>query len=63
MRSIPATPRLLGALVLAGLAAGVHAQGPVLTDADYARAEQMVNYKAVPLVDHAVTRVSWLDDT
>ena len=63
MRSIPATPRLLGALVLAGLAAGVHAQGPVLTDADYARAEQMVGYKAIPLVDHAVTRVSWLDDT
>jgi len=62
MQSKSGTPRLLGALVLASLAAGVHSEGRTLTDADYARAEQMVNYKAMPLVDHMVTHVSWLDD-
>ena len=63
MSSPLGTPRLLGALVLASLSAGAFATGRTLTDADYARAEQFVNYKAIPLVDHAVTKVKWLDDT
>ena len=63
MSSPLGTPRLLGALVLASLSAGAFATGRTLTDADYARAEQFVNYRAIPLVDHAVTKVKWLDDT
>ncbi len=38
------------------------AQGRTLTAQDYARAERFVGYNANPLVDHAVTRVTWLDD-
>ena len=63
MSSPLGTPRLLGALVLTSLSAGAFATGRTLTDADYARAERFVNYKAIPLVDHAVTKVKWLDDT
>src|SRR5690606_11217651 len=46
-------------LVLPAVAA---AQGRTLTAQDYARAERFVGYNANPLVDHAVTRVAWLDD-
>jgi hypothetical protein len=63
MSSPLGTPRLLAALVLAGLSTGACATGRTLTDADYARAERFVNYKAIPLVDHAVTKVDWLDGT
>src|SRR5690606_16130374 len=38
------------------------AQGRTFTAEDYARAERFVGYNANPLVDHAVTRVTWLDD-
>jgi dipeptidyl aminopeptidase/acylaminoacyl peptidase len=55
------TPRLIGALVLATLSASVCAQTPTVTAADYARAEKLMF--AQPLVDHAVTRVTWLDAT
>ncbi|MFS8064023.1 MAG: DPP IV N-terminal domain-containing protein, partial [Luteimonas sp.] len=48
------------ALLLAAFAA--HAQGRVLTSDNYARAERFVGYNATPLVDHAVTTVTWLDD-
>jgi dipeptidyl aminopeptidase/acylaminoacyl peptidase len=55
------TPRLIGALVLAALAAGASAQTPTVTAADYDRAGTLMF--ATPLVDHAVTRVTWLDAT
>ncbi|NUS37557.1 MAG: prolyl oligopeptidase family serine peptidase [Lysobacter sp.] len=51
---------LLGAVLLA-FAAAASAQMPTLTTDDYARAERFVGYKANPLVDHAVTTVTWLD--
>lgn len=54
-------PRLLGALALAACAAGAWAQTPTVSAADYARAGTLMF--AQPLVDHAVTRVTWLDDT
>ncbi|WJI15188.1 S9 family peptidase [Pseudoxanthomonas winnipegensis] len=54
-------PRLLGALALAACAAGAWAQTPTVSAADYARAGALMF--AQPLVDHAVTRVTWLDDT
>ncbi len=63
--SLAALPALLlpalslSALCLPGTLA---AQGRVLTAQDYARAERFVGYNANPLVDHAVTRVTWLDD-
>lgn len=54
-------PRLLGALALAACSAGAWAQTPTVSAADYARAGTLMF--AQPLVDHAVTRVTWLDDT
>ena len=48
-------PRLIGALVLTAAAASAGA----VTEADYARAAKLAY--AQPLVDHAVTRVTWLD--
>jgi dipeptidyl aminopeptidase/acylaminoacyl peptidase len=53
---------LYAALALGLLSCGVAAQGRVLTDADYARAEAFLSYKTTPLVDHAVNKVHWLDD-
>src|SRR5690606_23776949 len=55
---------LAGALLAAAtlLPSPAAAQGKVLTDADYARAERFVGYNTVPLVDHMVTRVTWLGD-
>ena len=49
------------ALLLAGIAGPVWAQGQTLTVADYGRAEQLVGYNANRLLDHAVARVTWLD--
>ncbi|MGN6512675.1 MAG: DPP IV N-terminal domain-containing protein [Lysobacteraceae bacterium] len=63
-------PRLLGAALLA-FAAAASAQMPTpatdtpatgtVTADDYARAERFVGYNANPLVDHAVSSVTWLD--
>ncbi|MCE7032138.1 DPP IV N-terminal domain-containing protein [Lysobacter sp. GX 14042] len=62
--------RLLGA-ALGGLLAATatataqpsQSDAPVmLTHDDYARAEAFMGYNATPLLDHAVTRVEWLDD-
>jgi dipeptidyl-peptidase-4 len=50
---------LVSAIALPSVAA---AQGRTLTAQDYARAERFVSYNANPLLDHAVTRVTWLDD-
>ncbi|WP_266180441.1 S9 family peptidase [Dyella humicola] len=54
--------RLIGALVMSTLSAGVAAQGKALTADDYARAERFVGYNTTPLVDHAVQSVTWLDN-
>ncbi|KQZ79503.1 peptidase S9 [Rhodanobacter sp. Root561] len=53
--------RVLGALVLGSLSAGVAAQGRTLSANDYAQAERFMGYNTAPLVDHAVQKVDWLD--
>ncbi len=57
--------RLLVAGILGMLAGPVLAlsQAPTVSADDYARAERLVGYNANPLVDHAVTTVTWLDPT
>src|SRR3546814_365078 len=50
---------LAATLALPAVAA---AQGRTLTAQDYAQAERFVGYNANPLLDHAVTRVTWLDE-
>ena len=65
MNSTIVKTHLCGALA-AGLlvcATGAMAQGRTLTAQDYARAERFMPYETMPLVDHDVQRVSWLDDT
>ncbi|KAB7772561.1 S9 family peptidase [Xanthomonas maliensis] len=54
---------MLAAAVLATLPALAGAQSTTVTAADYARAERLINYQAQPLVDHAATRIDWLDPT
>lgn len=53
---------LLAVLALAAMPAIAFASGRTLSDADYARAERFLGTNAGPLVDHAVTRVTWLGD-
>jgi len=62
-------PARIGAIVLAGLLPGLLIASPALaqtrampTADDYARAAKFLPQNANPLVDHAVERVSWLDD-
>jgi len=65
MSSMIGKSRLAGALA-AGLllcATGAMAQGRILTAQDYARAERFMPYETMPLVDHDVQHVKWLDDT
>jgi len=50
---------MMGLLVFAQSAL---AHGRVLTAEDYARAERFMGYNTLPLVDHDVRRVKWLDD-
>ncbi|WEN15832.1 DPP IV N-terminal domain-containing protein [Rhodanobacter sp. AS-Z3] len=54
--------RLFGALMLGLLSGGVAAQGRTLSANDYAQAERLMMYNTMPLVDHAVQKVNWLDD-
>jgi len=54
--------RLFGAVVLGLLSTAVAAQGRTLGTEDYARAERFAIYNTMPLVDHAVQKVNWLDD-
>jgi hypothetical protein len=54
--------RLFGAMMLGLLSTAVAAQGRTLGTEDYARAERFAVYNTTPLVDHAVQKVSWLDD-
>jgi dipeptidyl aminopeptidase/acylaminoacyl peptidase len=62
MKSMGMKPRLLGALVMSVLSAGVAAQTRSLSADDYAHAERFVGYNTMPLVDHAVQNAMWLDD-
>ncbi|MGP1667707.1 MAG: S9 family peptidase, partial [Rhodanobacter sp.] len=62
MHSMLGKSRLFGALVMGVLSGGVAAQGPALSTDNYAQAEHFMSYNTVPLVDHAVQRVSWLDE-
>jgi dipeptidyl aminopeptidase/acylaminoacyl peptidase len=60
--------RLYGALVCALVAATAYAgnaaaEGRTLTAQDYAQAERYMGYNTMPLVDHAVSTVHWLDGT
>ena len=63
-RSISSHARALALVLAATLAvpAVAGAQGRTLTAQDYAQAERFVGYNANPLLDHAVTDVTWLDD-
>ena len=62
MASMIGSSRLAGALALALVATGALAQGHTLTRDDYARAERFLGNNTAPLVDHALQRVTWLDD-
>ena len=55
--------RWLGTLLMGALAGNVAAQARTLSAADYAQAERFLSYNTVPLVDHAVQKVTWLDAT
>ncbi len=61
MHSMIGKSRLFGAVVMGLLCGGV-AQGRALSAGDYAQAARFMSYNTVPLVDHAVTKVDWLDD-
>ncbi|HVR80882.1 MAG TPA: DPP IV N-terminal domain-containing protein, partial [Luteimonas sp.] len=62
MESRVCKARLVAALVMVSIAFGAAAQTRTLTTDDYARAERFVGYNATPLVDHALSTVTWLDD-
>jgi dipeptidyl aminopeptidase/acylaminoacyl peptidase len=62
MASMIGSSRLAGALALGLVATGAWAQGHTLTTDDYARAERFLGPNTAPLVDHAIQRVTWLDD-
>ena len=51
---------LLGAMLVSGAVAGDAAAQ--VTEADYARAATMLADRTAPLVDHAVSGATWLDD-
>lgn len=54
---------VVAGIVLAfGWTGNGRAQGKVLTDADYARAEKFMGYNVNPLVYHTVHSVNWLGD-
>ncbi|HEV2539890.1 MAG TPA: DPP IV N-terminal domain-containing protein [Frateuria sp.] len=62
MASMIGSSRLAGALALGLVATGAWAQGHTLTTDDYARAERFLGPDTAPLVDHAIQRVTWLDE-
>lgn len=68
MRVMTGRSRLYGALVGGFLAAtaasgSAIASGSTLTAQDYAHAERFMPYNTMPLVDHAVHTVHWMDAT
>lgn len=60
MVRIAGTGCLLGALLMGGVPQDAQAQA--VTHADYERAARMLGDRTAPLVDHAVSGVTWLDD-
>jgi len=64
MGRIDAKRLLLGTLLVSGLGLGdATAQAPALLGAaDYERAARMLGDRTAPLVDHAVSGATWLDD-
>ena len=64
MGRIDAKRLLLGTLLVSGMGAnGAMAQAPtVVGAADYERAAKMLGDRTAPLVDHAVSGATWLDD-
>ncbi len=52
---------LIGALLLGAMPLGAAAQAAVTAE-DYARAERMLGHNTSPLVDHALSAVTWADD-
>ena len=64
MGRIDAGQLLLGTLLVSGLGAGdAMAQAPTtVAAADYERAAKMLGDRTAPLVDHAVSGATWLDD-
>ncbi|MFK2877895.1 S9 family peptidase [Rhodanobacter hydrolyticus] len=65
MSSTIGKTRLAGALAAALLvgSTGAMAQTRTLAAQDYAQAERFMIYNTLPLVDHDVQRVKWLDNT
>ncbi len=53
---------LLGVALFGVLSTAATAQTRTLTADDYARAERFLGYNTSPLVDHAASNVTWLDD-
>ena len=53
---------LLGTLLVTGAAMGQATPGPAVTTADYQRAAGMLADRTMPLIDHAISGASWLDD-
>jgi len=62
MGSMSGGARVGAALSLGLLAGTAFAQGAAVTAADYARAEKMLAHHTMPLVDHNVQGVRWVDD-
>ena len=60
MGRIDAKRLLLGTLLVSGIGAG-EAMAQV-TAADYERAARMLGDRTAPLLDHAVSGATWLDD-
>jgi dipeptidyl aminopeptidase/acylaminoacyl peptidase len=54
--------RLAGAMAAVLFTASAGAQAPTVTSGDYARAESFLPMQAGLLVDHAVQKVTWIDD-
>ena len=59
MARITGTGWLLGAMLMTGAGATM---GQTVTTADYQRAASMLADRTMPLIDHAISQPSWLDD-
>src|SRR5688500_10049844 len=53
---------LMGGLLLGAMSLGAAAQSSTVTADDYARAERMLGHNTSPLVDHALSAITWADD-
>ena len=57
MQATSGRSRLIGAALMGLISVAGVAQGRTLGAGDYSRAERFMSYNAVPLVDHAVSKV------